>query len=95
MTNKLQPIRIELKLDSSYIYDSTKNIVVVFKNIQNLASELRSGNIIVMTKYNNMIIDDTGTDETNRKVQTTQYAEDLSIISFAFHPLNEAEEASY
>jgi len=68
MTNKLQPIRIELKLDSDYIYDSTKNIVVVFKNIQNLASELRSGNIIVMTKYNNMIIDDTGTDETNRKV---------------------------
>lgn len=48
-----------------------------------------------MTKYNNMIIDDTGTDETNRKVQTTQYAEDLTIISFEFQPLNEAEEATY
>lgn len=95
MTNKLQPIRIELKLDSDYIYDSTKNIVVVFKNIQNLASELRSGNIIVMTKYNNMIIDDTGTDETNRKVQTSQYAEDLTPVTTEFWPVNESEEATY
>ena len=95
MTNKLQPIRIELKLDSDYNYDANKNIVVVFKNIQNLASELRSGNIIVMTKYNNMIIDDTGTDETNRKVQTSQYAEDLAIVGVEFYPLNESEEATY
>jgi hypothetical protein len=45
-------------------------ITILFPNIKNYNSELDSGPISVRTMYDNVVLDDSGDSETNRKATT-------------------------
>ena len=93
ITNTNQPIRVELTLDHSLV--SASSLSISFKGIQNLASELGSGTVIVYTKYNSIMIDDTGTDESDRTVTTSSYGMDLPFSHLVISPSTEAYPATY
>ena len=58
-------IREELK-----VVDGGLPITILFPNIKNYNSELDSGPISIRTMYDNVVLDDSGDSESNRKATT-------------------------
>ena len=90
-----QPVQIEIKLDQPYYYNSFEPIVASFERISTYSSQLTSGAIILTTQYDNVLIEDTGSNENGRKATTGKSAADLPVLSFSFSPTTEADTAKY
>ena len=57
--------------------------------------ELTTGSITITTSYDNVVLDNTGSDETNRKFVTTVAPSTLVFSDFKFIPFTECEIANY
>ncbi len=70
-------------------------VIITIKNVKNISPELNSGVVIVKTEYDNVILDESGTTNDNRKVITGVAARTLYVNSFDFFPKNEGQSSTY
>lgn len=70
-------------------------VKVTFPQIKNFNAELSSGVISVSTYYDGLVLDESGSDVSNRKAITSKEALPLSVTSFNYYPKNEGSPARY
>lgn len=70
-------------------------IRITFPHIKNFNAELSSGVIVVTTYYDGLVLDESGSDSTNRKAVTSKEALPLSVTSFDYYPRNGGNIARY
>ena len=70
-------------------------VIFTFRKIMNFSPQLASSVVIIKTYYDNQILDDSGSDETNRKAVTGLSNSVLTTLSFSCTPKTEGETASY
>lgn len=73
-------------------------IVVRIPNVRNFNEDLYSGVVVVSTMYDGVVLDASGTTDTNRKALTGAAASFLTTntqYSLTFYPLNEGQLATY
>lgn len=70
-------------------------LYLTFYNVLNFNAERTSGVVTVTTYYDSVILDQSGSNELNRKAETSFVAHSLTIADFSFTPINEGEIANY
>ncbi len=63
--------------------------------IRNFKPELNSGVVVIRTIYDNVILDESGTSETNRKASFGVSASLLNYSDLTFYPKTEGTQAIY
>lgn len=90
------PATIKITLDQELeISPGMEPVRLFFPKIKNFNPELSSGVVKVTTSYDGLNIDDSGSDETNRKAATTKEATVLVTSAFDYFPRNEGNVATY
>jgi hypothetical protein len=62
---------------------------VTIPHIRNFNPELSSGVVVIKTSYDGIILDESGSSDTNRKALTGVIATTLSFNTFTFYPKTE------
>jgi len=72
-------------------------IIVSIPNVKNFAEDLNSGVVVVRTLYDAVVLDDSGTTETNRKATSGLAAKlfDASNYTLTFYPTTEGSLGTY
>jgi hypothetical protein len=70
-------------------------IRITFPQIKNFNAELSSGVVTVSTYYDGLVLDESGSDVSNRKAITSKEALPLTVSSFDYYPRNEGSPARY
>ena len=91
-TQPLIQIYLDERLD---IEPGMEPVRLVFPHIMNFNAELSSGVVKVTTSYDGLTLDESGSDESNRKAVTSKEARVLAVTSFDYYPRNEANVATY
>ena len=87
---------IQIYLDEKLeIEPGMEPVRIEFPHIFNFNAELSSGVVKVTTSYDGLNLDESGTDETNRKATTSKEAKVLTVTSFDYYPRNEGNMATY
>ena len=68
---------------------------ITFPHIKNFNAELSSGVVVVTTFYDGLVLDESGSDSTNRKAVTSKEALPLSVTAFDYYPRNGGNIARY
>jgi len=90
-----QPI-IEIYIDEALtIEPGMEPVRIMLPHIMNFNAELSSGVVKVTTSFDGLVIDESGTDESNRKATTSKTAALLASCSVAYEPKNEGNVARY
>ncbi|EGR30460.1 hypothetical protein IMG5_131340 [Ichthyophthirius multifiliis] len=81
--------------DYLYVEDGMEPVIISIKNVKNISPELNSGVVVVKTEYDQVILDESGSTNENRKVITGVAARTLYIHSFNYYPRNEGQSSTY
>jgi hypothetical protein len=85
-------IYLDTRLD---IEPGMEPVRLTFPHIRNFNSELSSGVVVVATYYDGLVLDESGSDVTNRKAVTSKEALALSVTGFDYYPRNAGNVARY
>ena len=77
------------------VEDGMQPVMVTVPHVRNFNSQLNSGAVVVRTIYDGVILDESGTTETNRKALTGLPAYNLKFTGFTFYPKNMGQAATY
>ena len=90
--NPIVSIVLDQRLD---IEPGMEPVRITFPQIKNFNAELSSGVVSVSTYYDGLVLDESGSDVSNRKAITSKEALPLTVSSFDYYPKNEGGPARY
>jgi hypothetical protein len=87
---------IQIFLDKRFEVEAGQEpIRLHFPHIKNFNAELSSGVVKVTTYFDGLVLDESGSEETNRKCFTVKTAAVLAVSNFDYYPRNEGNIATY